>query len=29
VRFTRTRRLKHCSVCKEPGHDRRKHLTEK
>ena len=29
VRFTRTRRRRHCSVCKEPGHDKRKHVTEK
>jgi len=25
VRFTRSRRRRLCSVCKEPGHDKRKH----
>ena len=25
VRFTRSRRPRLCSVCKEPGHDKRKH----
>ena len=29
VRFTRSRRRRLCSVCKEPGHDKRRHLTEK